>query len=77
MFQKKFWIKATDINCLPSKFAAFEFTEVVKPSLAADTNNFIQRDEFDKWKTSIDAQLKQIADNISVLVGGSKNVSNA
>lgn len=74
--QKKFWIKATDINCLPSKFAAFEFKEVVKPS-PADTNNFISRNEFDEWKNIMDAQLKQIADNINVLVGGGKNVSNA
>lgn len=74
--QKKFWIKATDINCLPSKFAAFEFKEVTKQP-PTDTTKFISRNEFDEWKTSTDAQLKRIVENLNVLVGGNSNVSNA
>ena len=64
---KKFWIKATDINGLPAKFAAFDFTEV-KPINQGDTKNFISRDEFERWKN-------EIVENIKALVGGLKNVS--
>lgn len=67
---KRFWIKATDINGLPSKFAAFDFTEVVRP-LPPNENNFISRNEFDEWKKSTDAQLQQII----ALVGGNANAS--
>lgn len=69
---KKFWIKSTDINGLPAKFAAFEFKEV-NPQGA---NNFVPRNEFDEWKKNTDAQLQQIIGNLNVLVGGiDKNVS--
>lgn len=67
---KRFWIKATDINGLPSKFAAFDFTEVVRP-LPQNETNFISRNEFDEWKKSTDAQLQQII----ALVGGNANAS--
>ena len=73
---KKFWIKATDINGMPAKFAAFDFTEAVKPQ-AIETQDFVSRSEFDKWKNNTDAQLKTIIDNLNVLVGGKDNVSNA
>lgn len=73
--EKKFWIKATDINGFPAKFAGFEFCEVVKPP--ADTTNFISRNEFDEWKNNTDAQLKKIVDNLNVLIGGGNNVPNA
>ena len=63
---KKFWIKATDINGLPSKFAAFTFKEEVKPQ--ADTGNFVSRNEFEQWKN-------EIVDSIKNLVGGNANVS--
>ena len=69
---KKFWIKSTDINGLPAKFAAFEFKEV-NPQGAS---NFVPRNEFDEWKKNTDAQLQQIIGNLNVLVGGiDKNVS--
>lgn len=68
---KRFWIKATDINGLPSKFAAFDFTEVVRP-LPQNENNFISRNEFDEWKKSTDAQLQQII----ALVGGKNNATS-
>ena len=66
---KKFWIKATDINGLPSKFTAFDFKETVKPQ--NDTTGFVSRNEFDEWKRSTDAQLQQII----ALVGGNNDVS--
>lgn len=72
---KKFWIKATDINGLPAKFAAFDFKEEVKPIPQSDAN-FVPRNEFDEWKKSTDAQLQQIIGNLNVLIGGiDKNVS--
>ena len=71
---KKFWLKATDINGLPAKFAAFDFTEV---KLATnDTTNFVSRNEFDEWKKSTDAQLQQIIGNLNVLVGGKNNATS-
>lgn len=69
---KKFWIKATDINGLPSKFAAFTFKEDVKTQ---NTNNFVPRNEFDEWKQSMDAQLQKILDSVKSLVGGTKDVT--
>ena len=71
---KKFWLKATDINGLPAKFAAFDFTEV-KPAMN-DTTNFVSRNEFDEWKKSTDAQLQQIIGNLNVLVGGKNNATS-
>ena len=71
---KKFWLKATDINGLPSKFAAFDFTEV-KPE-TNDTTNFVSRNEFEEWKKSTDAQLQQIIGNLNVLVGGKNNATS-
>ena len=73
---KRFWIKATDINGLPSKFAAFDFTEMVRP-LPQNENNFISRNEFDEWKKSTDSQLKKILESVNSLVGGNENVSTA
>lgn len=71
---KKFWIKATDINGLPAKFAAFDFKEEIKAPPQV-TENFVSRNEFDEWKKSTDAQLQQIIGNLNVLVGGKDNVS--
>ena len=71
---KKFWIKATDINGLPAKFAAFDFKEEVKP--VTQDANFVLRNEFDEWKKSTDAQLQQIIGNLNILIGGvNKNAS--
>ena len=69
---KKFWIKATDINGLPSKFAAFDFKEEVKP-IPQDTGNFVSRNEFDEWRQGTDAQLQQILDRVNALIGGNGN----
>lgn len=64
--QKKFWIKATDINGLPAKFTAYDFTEEVKP---VQTNgNFISRNEFEQLKN-------EIIENVKALVGGKDNVA--
>lgn len=69
---KKFWIKATDINGLPSKFAAFDFKEEVKP-IPQGADNFISRNEFDEWRQGTDAQLQQILDRVNALIGGNTN----
>jgi len=68
---KRFWLKATDINGLPARFAAFDFTEVVKPAAQGDTDNFVSRSEFD--------ELKKAIDQLGALIGGANNVptSNA
>lgn len=66
---KRFWLKATDINGLPARFAAFDFTEVVKPAMQGDTGDFVSRSEFDELKKSID--------NLVALVGGNGNASTA
>lgn len=70
---KKFWIKSTDINGLPAKFAAFDFKEAVKP-MPQGENSFVPRSEFDEWKQGTDAQLKQILDTLNDFVGGKVNV---
>lgn len=69
---KKFWLKSTDLNGMPSRFAAFSFTEEVKP--ANDTDNFISRNEFNELKQSIDNQFKNLSDAIK---GAINNVSNS
>lgn len=63
---KRFWLKATDINGLPARFAAFDFTEVVKPAVQGDTGNFVSRSEFD--------ELKKAIDQLGALIGGANNV---
>lgn len=67
---KKFWLKSTDLNGMPSRFAAFNFTEEIKP--ANDTDNFISRNEFNELKQSIDNQFKNLSDAIK---GAINNVS--
>lgn len=59
---KKFWLKSTDNNGMPSRFAAFNFTEEIRQT--GDAGNFISRSEFDDLKQSIDTQFKQLADII-------------
>ena len=70
---KRFWIKATDFNGLPAKFAAFDFSEV-KPVVQNDTQNFVSRNEFEEWKQGTDAQLQKILESVKSLVGGNGNV---
>lgn len=69
---KKFWLKSTDLNGMPSRFAAFNFTEEIKP--ANDTDNFISRNEFNELKQSIDNQFRNLSDAIK---GAINNVSNS
>lgn len=69
---KKFWIKATDINGLPAKFAAFEFNEV--QPLAQTADGFVSRGEFNEWKQGTDSQLKQILTTLNNIAGGKVNV---
>lgn len=70
---KKFWIKATDINGLPSKFAAFTFKEEVKPQ--ADTGNFVSRNEFEEFGKQTATQLSKILETLKALGGGINDVS--
>lgn len=70
---KKFWIKATDINGLPSKFSAFDFVEV-KPAIPNDTRNFVSRDEFEKFGKQTADQLTKILSTLNALAGGNDNV---
>ena len=67
---KKFWLKSTDTNGMPSRFASFNFSEEIKTN--DDTGRFISRNEFDALKQSIDTQLKQLTD---ILKGGLGNAS--
>ena len=69
---KKFWLKSTDLNGMPSRFAAFNFTEEIKQ--ADNTDNFISRNEFNELKQSIDNQFKNLSDAIK---GAINNVSNS
>lgn len=64
---KRFWLKATDINGLPARFAAFDFTEVVKPAMQGDAGNFVSRSEFE--------DLKKAIEQLGALIGGTSNVS--
>ena len=69
---KKFWLKSTDNNGMPSRFATFNFTEEIRQT--GDAGNFISRSEFDGLKKTIDAQLKQI---VELIKGGTGNVATA
>ena len=67
----KFWLKSTDANGMPSRFAAFNFTEEVTPQVQGD---IVTRNEFNDLKKSIDAQFKQLID---VIKGANHNVSDS
>lgn len=68
---KKFWLKSTDLNGMPSRFATFNFTEDIKAS-NDNGGNFISRAEFDDLKKSIDQQFKNLAD---IVKGATNNVT--
>lgn len=67
---KKFWLKSTDVNGMPSRFATFNFSEEIKSN--GDAGQFISRNEFETLKQNIDAQFKQLAD---IVKGGIANAS--
>ena len=67
---KKFWLKSTDLNGMPSRFAAFNFTEEVTPQVQGDV---VTRNEFNELKQSIDNQFKNLSDAIK---GAINNVTN-
>ncbi len=66
----KFWLKSTDLNGMPSRFAAFNFTEEVTPQNQGD---IVTRNEFKDLKKSIDAQFKQLTD---IIKGVNQNDTN-
>lgn len=66
----KFWLKSTDINGMPSRFATFNFTEEVVQQNQGDV---VTRNEFNDLKKSIDNQFRQLIDTIK---GANNNVSD-
>ncbi len=71
---KKFWLKSTDLNGMPSRFAAFNFTEEIQQQ-GGDTANFISRNEFNDLKQSIDNQFKQLSEYIKGAINNVPAVS--
>ena len=67
----KFWLKSTDLNGMPSRFATFNFTEEIVQQNQGDV---VTRNEFNDLKKSIDAQFKQLIDTIK---GANNNVSDS
>ena len=67
----KFWLKSTDNNGMPSRFAAFNFTEEIVQQNQGDV---VTRNEFNDLKKSIDVQFKQLIDAIK---GANHNVSDS
>lgn len=66
----KFWLKSTDLNGMPSRFATFNFTEeIVQPN----QGDVVTRNEFNDLKKTIDNQFKQLIDTIK---GANNNVSD-
>ena len=67
---KTFWIKATDVNGIPSRFEAYEFKNKVIPQVqSTQGNNFVSQAEFDEVKN----QLQQITANLQTLLSGVNN----
>ena len=67
----KFWLKSTDANGMPSRFATFNFTEEIVQQNQGDV---VTRNEFNDLKKSIDVQFKQLIDAIK---GANHNVSDS
>ena len=67
----KFWLKSTDVNGMPSRFATFNFTEEIVQQNQGDV---VSRNEFNDLKKSIDVQFKQLIDAIK---GANHNVSDS
>ena len=71
---KKFWLKSTDLNGMPSRFATFNFAEEIQQQ-GGDTVNFISRNEFNDLKKSIDNQFKQLSEYIKGAINNVPAVS--
>ena len=68
---KTFWIKATDVNGIPSRFEAYEFKNKIIPQVQqTQGNNFVSQTEFAELKN----QIQQLTANLnSLLVKGDNN----
>lgn len=73
---KTFWIKATDVNGIPSRFEAYEFKNKVIPQPQAKSGDFVSQSEFAEWKNQLDNQFQQIAASLNSLLNKGEN-SNA
>ena len=67
---KTFWIKATDVNGIPSRFEAYDFKNKVIPVQKTQENDFVSQAEF----TELKKQLQQLTATINDFF--SKGVNN-
>lgn len=77
---KTFWIKATDVNGIPSRFEAYEFKNKAVPvPQSTQENNFVSQSEFSEWKNQLDNQFQQIVASLNGLldVREKQNVTNS
>lgn len=76
--EKTFWIKATDVNGIPSRFECYEFKNKVIPQAQLKNNNdFVSQTEFSELKNQLNNQFNQIATSLQSLLEmkGTKNDS--
>lgn len=76
--EKTFWIKATDVNGIPSRFECYEFKNKVIPQSQAKINgDFVSQSELAELKNQLNGQFQQILTSLQGLLEmkGNKNVS--
>lgn len=56
----KFWIKATDANCIPQPMREFDFSEVVKKQPETPNSDVPTRAEFDELTNAVNRLLNAI-----------------
>lgn len=59
---KTFWIKATDVNGIPSRFEAYEFKNKVIPQPQAKSGDFVSQSEFAEVKNQMQQILVSLQD---------------
>lgn len=73
---KTFWIKATDVNGIPSRFEAYEFKNKVVPPPQTKNGDFVSQTEFTEFKNQLNNQFNQIAASLNSLLNRGE-ISNA
>ena len=69
---KTFWIKATDVNGIPSRFEAYEFKNKIIPQVQpTQGNNFVSQAEFDELKK----QIGQLTASLNGLISKGENLN--
>ena len=69
---KTFWIKATDVNGIPSRFEAYEFKNKIIPQVQpTQGNNFVSQAEFDELKN----QLQQLTASLNGFISKGENLN--